>query len=56
MIKASKKVVTPMISEKLNSSLRLQVCSAEEVDFLITELNPDHELLSAFHHKVKHIL
>lgn len=56
MIKASKKVITPMISEKLNSSLRLQVCSAEEVDYLITELPPEHELLSAFHHKVKHIL
>ena len=56
MIKASKKLITPMISEKLNSTLRLQVCSLDEVDYLITELSPENELLEKYQNKVKQIL
>ena len=56
MIKASKKLITPIISEKLNSTLRLQVCWLNEVDYLITELSPDHKILEPFHYKVGSIL
>lgn len=45
-----------MISEKLNSTLRLQVGSLDEVDYLITELLPDNELLEKYHNTVKQIL
>ncbi|MES2518368.1 MAG: DeoR/GlpR family DNA-binding transcription regulator [Bacteroidota bacterium] len=55
MIKASKQLITPMISEKLNSSLRLQVCSLDKVDYLITELTPNHSLLESYHAKVNQI-
>ena len=56
MIKASKQIITPIISEKLNSTLRLQVASADEVDYLITELSPDHKILKSYQSKVKYIL
>lgn len=56
MIKASKKLITPMISEKLNSVLRLKVCSLDEVDYLVTELSPDDQLLEKYQSTVKHIL
>ena len=45
-----------MISEKLNSTLRLQVGSFDEVDYLITELLPDNELLEKCQNIVKRIL
>ncbi|MBC7407546.1 MAG: hypothetical protein H7339_04080 [Arcicella sp.] len=45
-----------MISEKLNSTLRLQVGSLDEVDYLITELLADNELLEKYHNTVKQIL
>ena len=45
-----------MISEKLNSTLRLQVCSLDEVDYLITELSPNDELLEKYQNTVKQIL
>ena len=45
-----------MISEKLNSTLRLQVGSLDEVDYLITELSPENELLEKYQSKVGHIL
>jgi DeoR/GlpR family transcriptional regulator of sugar metabolism len=56
MIKASKKLITPIISEKLNSTLRLQVCRLNEVDYLITELSSDHKILEPYHSKVGSIL
>lgn len=56
MMKASKQLITPIISEKLNSSLRLQVCSLDKVDYLITELSPDHQILESYQSKVGYIL
>ena len=56
MIKASKQLITPIISEKLNSTLRLQVCSIDEVDYLITELLPNDESLKIYKKKVWQIL
>ncbi len=56
MIKASKRLIAPMISEKLNSTLRLQVCSLDEVDYLITELAPCDIILASYQSKVGYIL
>ena len=56
MIKASKQLITPMIAEKINSSLRLNVCSLEEVDFMITELSPQHSSLQRYASRVGIIL
>lgn len=56
MIKASRQVIASTISEKLNSALRLKVCSLFEIDYLITELNPQHELLTNYHDTVRNII
>ena len=48
MIESSKKVVSLTISEKLNSAQRLQVCSLDKIDVLITELLPNDELLKPY--------
>jgi DeoR/GlpR family transcriptional regulator of sugar metabolism len=51
MIQASKKTVSLAISEKLNSVQRLSVCSIEDVDILITELNPSESKLQQYKQK-----
>ncbi|WP_370637531.1 DeoR/GlpR family DNA-binding transcription regulator [Flagellimonas sp. HMM57] len=40
MIHSSRKVVSPCISEKIGSLQRYKICGVEEVDVLITELEP----------------
>ena len=45
MIESSDKVVSLSISEKLNTSQRIKVCDLKEIDILITELQPSHEML-----------
>ena len=45
MIESSDKVVSLSISEKLNTSQRIKVCDLQEIDILITELQPSHEML-----------
>lgn len=48
MIKASKRLVIMCIAEKLNSVQRMQVCSAQQIHSLITDLNPVDEILTAY--------
>ena len=48
MIKASKRVVSPAISEKLNSVQRYKICDLTDIDVLITELHPTANELQAF--------
>jgi DeoR/GlpR family transcriptional regulator of sugar metabolism len=48
MIAASAKVVALTISEKLNTSQRIKVCNISEIDILITELEEDDALLTAY--------
>lgn len=48
MIAASAKTVCLAISEKLNSFEALQVCVLKQIDYLITELDPDHEILRPY--------
>jgi DeoR/GlpR family transcriptional regulator of sugar metabolism len=45
MVEASKKLVCLTISEKINTAQPIQVCEAGEIDLLVTELPPDHEML-----------
>lgn len=48
MIEAASRTVVMSISEKINSYQRIRVCGVEEIDILITELNPDNKLLDSF--------
>lgn len=48
MVNCASKVISLAISEKLNSQQRLQVCSIEQLDTLITELSPEDEKLLPF--------
>ena len=48
VIKASKKAVLLCISEKLNSQHRYKTCELNEIDTMITELEPEHGLLKNF--------
>lgn len=51
MIHSSRKIVSPCISEKIGSQQRYKICSVEEVDVLITELEPWDMKLDAFRNK-----
>ena len=48
MIESSGKVVSLSISEKLNTTQRIKVCDLSDLDVLITELQPDNELLAKY--------
>lgn len=56
MIRASQKVVLLAISEKLNSVQRLKVCPLKNIDVLITECDPKHDLLAPYLDKNLEIL
>ncbi len=48
VIKASKKTVLLCISEKLNSQHRYKTCDINAINTMITELEPDNNLLNLF--------
>ncbi|WP_435225781.1 DeoR/GlpR family DNA-binding transcription regulator [Niabella hirudinis] len=48
MVAASAKTVCLAISEKLNSFEALQVCVLKQIDYLITELDPDDKMLQPY--------
>ena len=48
MIESSQKVVSMVIAEKLNTNQRIKVCELSEIDFLVTELKPDHHQLEPY--------
>lgn len=48
MLSVSKKVVCMVISEKLQSFQPISVCDISEIDYLITELKPGHDLLRPY--------
>jgi len=48
MIKASKKTICIGISEKLNSQQKIKVANMDDIDILITELDPNHPTLAPF--------
>ena len=45
MIESSKKVVCLSIAEKVNTVQPIRVCGLEDIDMLITELDPDNALM-----------
>lgn len=49
LIRSAKKVAVLAISEKLNTVQRLNICERDKVDYLITELPPENDLLKPFH-------
>ncbi len=51
MIAASNKTISLSIAEKLNSVQKLQVCKAEDVNTLITELAPTNAILQPYKSK-----
>ncbi len=48
MIQASSKVVLCAIAEKLNTVQRIKVCDLNQIDLLVTELDPLSELLTPY--------
>ena len=48
MIEAAKKVVCLTIAEKINTIQPIQICETSKIHTLITELNPDDPVLSAY--------
>jgi DeoR/GlpR family transcriptional regulator of sugar metabolism len=51
MINSAQKTVSLAIAEKLNTAQRLQVCKPEEIDILITELDPADPFLQPYRAK-----
>ena len=51
MIRSADKVVSLSISKKLNTVQRMRVCKIEEIDIVITELEPGDELLKPYKDK-----
>lgn len=48
MIKASNKLVLLCIAEKLGSAQRMKVCDLQQVHTLVTELDPDENIMAAY--------
>jgi len=53
IIKSSTKTAVLCISEKLNSTRRLKICGANEIDYLITELDQKNPALSPYQNKIE---
>lgn len=51
VISASKKAVLLCISEKLNSQHRYKTCNISAINTMITELEPENNLLNSFRHQ-----
>ena len=51
MIESAQKVVCLSIAEKINTSQPFHVCPVEDIDILITELDPDDPLLEPYRKK-----
>ena len=56
IVNASKKTVLLCISEKLNSQHRYKTCDINAINTMITELNPDNNLLNLFRNHDVHLL
>ena len=56
MIESSERVVALSISEKINSTQKISVCSLKKIDLLITELSPEDPLLMPYRSAGLHVL
>ncbi|MCA0397788.1 MAG: DeoR/GlpR family DNA-binding transcription regulator [Bacteroidetes bacterium] len=48
LIRASRKVAVLAISEKLNTIQAIRICPVDTIDYLITELDENHDLLADY--------
>lgn len=48
MLAASEKVAIVSISEKLNTTMKIKIANLSEVDYIVTELDPEAPLLDAY--------
>jgi len=48
MIQAAEKTVILSISEKLNTHQRLTICGLDEIDTIITELDPSNPVFEPY--------
>lgn len=48
MIKSALKLAVITITEKLGSTLKMKLCGPQDIDYLITELNPGNRLLAPY--------
>lgn len=51
LIRSAKKVAVISISEKLNSTKWLNICPANQIDYLVTELDPSDKILLNYSEK-----
>jgi DeoR/GlpR family transcriptional regulator of sugar metabolism len=51
MIKASNKLISLTISEKLNTSNRYKICDIDAINTLVTELDPNSLILNRYREK-----
>jgi DeoR family transcriptional regulator, fructose operon transcriptional repressor len=51
MMKAATRVAVLTISEKLNSLMQMKIADITEINYLITELDPGHDLLQSYRSK-----
>ena len=48
MIQAAEKTIVLSIAEKVNTHQKLMICGLDEVDTMITELDPSHNLFESY--------
>lgn len=53
MIKSSAKLAILTISEKLNTTQKMQLCAPQVIDYLVTELKPDDNRLASYRKNIK---
>lgn len=56
MIQASKKTAIITITEKLNTVLKMKIASLNEVDYVVTEVNPEHAKLQLYKKSVPNLV
>jgi DeoR/GlpR family transcriptional regulator of sugar metabolism len=48
MVEAASKTAVLTITEKMNSSQKLKICDIDQVDYLITEIDHQHDLFKPY--------
>jgi DeoR/GlpR family transcriptional regulator of sugar metabolism len=48
LIRSAKKIAILSISEKMNTAQRIKICDSSQIDYLVTELPPSSNTLSAY--------
>lgn len=56
MIQSSRKIVALTIAEKINTAQKIKVADLDELDMLITEMNPDEKIFDSYRNKGVEIL